>query len=78
MAEQGSLKEALRKNRWPFLAILLLPVVGMAVAMLLITVRAPHNLGLIIVLILVMILQYVVTVYIIMLRFNRLVEPSKS
>ena len=77
MAEQGSLKDALRRNRRLFLAIILLPVVGMVAALLLVMSRSPENLSLILVLISAAILQYIVTVYIIMLRFNRLVG-SKS
>lgn len=72
MVEQNSLKETFRRNRRLFLALLMLPVVGMVAALLLVMVRAPHNLGLMIVLISAVILQYVITVYIIMLRFNRL------
>ena len=74
MAEQGSFKEMLRRNRKIFLGILLLPVVGMVVAISLIIIRAPRNLGLSLGLVSAMIVQYIVVVFLIMRRLNRLAE----
>lgn len=46
MNEQPTFKEVLRKNRRTFLAILMLPVIGIIVSIFLIFIRAPDKLAL--------------------------------
>lgn len=72
MSEQPALKDVLRKNRRTFLAILMLPVVGMVIAILLIAIRVPEKLALSGGLIILMICQYIVLVVYVSRRIERL------
>ncbi len=60
MEEKLTFKEALRRNRQAFLAVLLLPVFGMAISIPLIIMRAPRNLAVSLSLISILLVQYVV------------------
>jgi len=72
MGEQRSFKDVLRENRRILLAILLLPVIGMVVAIPLIFIRAPQNFAIAGILIIAMLLQYLIVVFFIMHRIDRL------
>jgi hypothetical protein len=72
MGGERTLKEVLREKRWIFLAILLLPVVGMVVAVPLIMVRVPQNFALSLALIAFAIGQYIIVVFFIMRRIDSL------
>jgi len=74
MSEQPSYKDVLRKNRRTVLAILMLPVLGMTVAIPLIIIRAPKNLALSVGLIILMICQYLALVMFISRRMDRLIS----
>lgn len=63
MSETSNFKDVIRKNRWTLLAILMLPVVGMAIAIPLIIWRVPEVVRVAIPIILVLIAQYVLLVY---------------
>jgi len=74
MSSQSTFKDVLRENRRTFLAILMLPVVGMVVAISLIVIRAPENLAVSVGLIILMLCQYLVLVFYISRRMDRLVS----
>lgn len=74
MSEQPAFKDVLRKNRRIFLAILMLPVVGMVIAILLIAIRVPEKLALSGGLIILMICQYLVLVVYVSRRIDRLIS----
>lgn len=72
MAEQSDFKEVLRKNKKIFLAILMLPVVGMVVSIFLIFLRAPQKLAIASVVIILLICQYLVLFIYVSRRIDRL------
>jgi len=72
MSEERSFRDVLRENRRTFLAILLFPVIGMVIAIPLIYLRAPHNFSTPVILIIAMILQYLIVVFIIKSRMDRI------
>jgi len=72
MGAERTLKDVLREKRWIFLAILLLPAVGMVVAVPLIMVRVPQNFTLSVALIAFAIGQYLLVVFLIMRRIDSL------
>lgn len=72
MKERPSLKDILRGNRRTIMAILMIPVVGMVVAISLICVRSPENILLSVGLIIPVLIQYLILVYYISRRIDRL------
>jgi len=73
MSEEPDFKEVLKRNRRTILAVLLLPVVGMVIAIPLIALRAPENFALATGLIVLMIFQYVVLALYVSRRMDRLI-----
>lgn len=73
MSEEPDFKEVLKRNRRTILAVLLLPVVGMVIAIPLIAIRAPENFALATGLIVLMIFQYVVLALYVSRRMDRLI-----
>ena len=74
MSEQPTFKDVLRKNRRILLAVLMLPVVGMIIAIFLIVLRAPDKLVISGGVIALLICQYLVLVVYVSQRIDRLVS----
>jgi uncharacterized protein involved in response to NO len=74
MSEEPDFKEVLKRNRMIILAVLMLPVVGMVIAIPLIAIRAPKNFALATGLIVLMIFQYVVLALYVSRRMDRLIS----
>ena len=72
MAESNDFTASLKKNRTIILAILMLPVIGMAISIPLIVWRAPSNMNLVLALIVVMMVQYILLVNWIVKRMDKL------
>ena len=62
MSAPSNFAEVMRKNRWILLAVLMLPVVGMVIAIPLILWRTPGVAGVAIPIILLLIVQYTLLV----------------
>jgi len=74
MSDEPSFRDVLRENRRAFLAILMLPAVGMVVAISLIITRATENLAISVGIIALMLCQYLLLVYHISRRMDRLIS----
>jgi len=72
MSETSDFKDVIRKNRRALLAILMLPVVGMAIAIPLIIWRVPGVVRVAIPIILVLMAQYALLVYWISKKMNQI------
>jgi len=71
MSGETSFKDVLREKRRQFLAVLLLPIVGMLIALVLIIMKRPDNLPLIIAVVFFLMVQYGVTVVYINSRMEK-------
>lgn len=69
--EKYTFKEALRRNRQVFLAVLLLPAIGMAISIPIIILRPPRNLFVSLSLISILLVQYLVLFFYIKRRIDR-------
>ncbi len=76
MSGETTFKDVLRGKRRLFLAILLLPMVGMLIAVALIIVRRPENLPLIIAAIFFLMVQYGVTIIYINSRMEQVTRED--
>lgn len=74
MSETTSFKDSVKKNRSALLAILMLPVFGMAISIPLIIWKAPKNMGVALGIIVVLIAQYTLLVRWISKRIDQLIE----
>jgi hypothetical protein len=74
MSEPSNFKDVLRKNRNILLAILMLPVVGMAIAIPLIIWRVPGVVKVAVPIILVLMVQYILLVVWISKKMNQMIE----
>ncbi len=74
MSETTSFKDSVKKNRSALLAILMLPVLGMAISIPLIIWKAPKNMGVALGIIVVLIAQYTLLVWWISKRIDQLIE----
>jgi membrane glycosyltransferase len=74
MSETTSFKDSVKKNRSALLAILMLPVFGMAISIPLIIWKAPKNMGVALGIIVVLMAQYAVLVWWISKRIDQLIE----
>jgi FtsH-binding integral membrane protein len=74
MSEPSNFKDVLRKNRNILLAILMLPVVGMAIAIPLIIWRVPGVVKVAVPIILVLMAQYILLVVWISKKMNQMIE----
>ncbi len=74
MSETTNFKDSVKKNRGALLAILMLPVLGMAVSIPLIIWKAPKNMGVALGIIVVLIAQYTLLVWWISKRIDQLIE----
>ena len=72
MSETSDFKDVIRKNRRALLAILMLPVIGMAIAIPLIIWRVPGVVRVAIPIILVLMAQYALLVYWISKKMNQI------
>lgn len=63
MSESSNFKESLRQNRVILLAILMLPVIGMAIAIPLIIWRVPGSVMVAIPIIILLMVQYILLVF---------------
>ena len=72
MSETSDFKDVIRKNRRALLAILMLPVVGMAITIPLIIWRVPGVVRVAIPIILVLMAQYALLVYWISKKMNQM------
>ena len=72
MSETSDFKDVIRKNRRALLAILMLPVVGMAIAIPLIIWRVPRVVRVAVPIILVLIAQYALLVYWVSKKMNQI------
>lgn len=63
MSESSNFKESLRRNRVILLAILMLPVIGMAIAIPLIIWRVPGSVMVAIPIIILLMAQYILLVF---------------
>jgi hypothetical protein len=72
MSETSNFKDVIRKNRRALLAILMLPVVGMAIAIPLIIWRVPGVVRVAIPIILVLMAQYALLVFWISKKMNQI------
>jgi hypothetical protein len=72
MSETSDFKDVIRKNRRALLAILMLPVVGMAIAIPLIIWRVPGVVRVAIPIILVLMAQYALLVYWVSKKMNQI------
>ena len=73
MSEPSNFKDVLRKNRNTLLAILMLPVVGMAIAIPLIIWRVPGVVKVAVPIILVLMAQYILLVVWISKKMNQMI-----
>jgi len=74
MSETTSFKDSVKKNRSALLAILMLPVFGMAISIPLIIWKAPKNMGVALGVIVVLMAQYTLLVWWISKRIDQLIE----
>jgi membrane glycosyltransferase len=74
MSETTSFKDSVKKNRSALLAILMLPVFGMAISIPLIIWKAPKNMGVALGIIVVLMAQYTLLVWWISKRIDQLIE----
>lgn len=72
MSETSNFKDVIRKNRRALLAILMLPVVGMAIAIPLIIWRVPGVVRVAVPIILVLMAQYALLAYWISKKMNQI------
>jgi len=72
MSETSNFKDVIRKNRRALLAILMLPVVGMAIAIPLIIWRVPGVVRVAIPIILVLMAQYALLVFWVSKKMNQI------
>ena len=72
MSETSNFKDVIRKNRRTLLAILMLPVIGMAIAIPLIIWRVPGVVRVAIPIILALMAQYALLVYWISKKMNQI------
>ncbi len=72
MAESNDFTASLKKNRTIILAILMLPVIGMAISIPLIVWRAPSNMVIVLAVIVVLMAQYILLVRWIAKRMDKL------
>lgn len=73
MSEPSNFKDVLRKNRYILLAILMLPVVGMAIAIPLIIWRVPGVVKVAVPIILFLMAQYILLVVWISKKMNQMI-----
>jgi flagellar biosynthesis protein FliQ len=78
LTEDTSFKEMYRRNRWVLLGVLMMPVVGMVVAILLIVWRFPDMKMIAIPIIVVIMAQYLLLVKWINDRINAMLEKGES
>lgn len=78
MTEDTSFKEVYRRNRWVLLGVLMMPVVGMVVAILLIVWRYPDMKMIAIPIIVVIMAQYLLLVKWINDKTNAMLEKQDS
>lgn len=76
MGETPNFKESLKQNRVILLAILMLPVVGMAIAIPLIIWRMPGSVMVAIPIIILLMAQYIILVIWISKKINQLTTSS--
>ena len=74
MSEDSIFSDSLRKNRNIFLAVLLLPVVGMVIAIPLIIWREPKHMTIVLGVITVLIIQYSLLVFWISNRIDQIIK----
>ena len=74
MSGDNSYKDYMKKNRNAFLAILMLPIIGMVIAIPLIIWKAPNNMMVALGLIVVLIIQYSLLVRWISKRIDQMIE----
>ena len=74
MSGDSSYKDFMQKNRSTLLAILMLPVLGMVIAIPLIIWKAPNNMMVALGIIVVLIVQYTLLVRWISKRIDQLIE----
>ena len=74
MSDQPTFKDVLRKNRRTLLAVMMLPVVGMLVAIFLIVLKAPEKLAIAGGVIILLICQYLVLLVYVSRRIDRLIS----
>jgi len=74
MSEDSDFSDSLRKNRIIFLAVLLLPVVGMVIAIPLIIWREPKHMMIVLGVITVLIIQYSLLVFWISNRIDQIIK----
>ena len=74
MSEDSIFSDSLRKNRNIFLVVLLLPVVGMVVAIPLIIWREPKHMMIVLGVITVLIIQYSLLVFWISNRIDQIIK----
>lgn len=72
MNTPSTFADVIKKNRWVLIAILMLPVIGMVVAIPLILWRTPGSAGVAIPIILFLILQYTLLVVWISKKMNQI------
>lgn len=72
MSETSNFKDVIRKNRRSLIAILMLPVIGMAIAIPLIMWRVPAVVRVAIPIILALMAQYALLVYWISKKMNQI------
>ena len=75
MSGENSYKDFMKKNRNAFLAILMLPVIGMVIAIPLIIWKSPNNMMVALGVIIVLIIQYSLLVRWISKRIDKMTEP---
>ena len=73
MGKPSNFKDVLRKNRNTLLAILMLPLVGMAIAIPLIVWRVPGVVKVAVPIILVLMIQYILLVVWISKKINQMI-----
>ncbi len=76
MSEDSIFRDSLRKNRKIVLAVLLLPVVGMVIAIPLIIWRAPKNMMVALGIITILIVQYSLLVFWISKKIDQMIESG--
>ncbi len=74
MSETTSFKDSVKKNRSALLAILMLPVFGMAISIPLSIWKAPKNMGVALGIIVVLMAQYTLLVWWRSKRIDQLIE----
>jgi len=74
MSNGANFKDTLEKNRYIILAILLMPVMGMIIALPLIIWKAPANMMVVIGIIVILIAQYSLLVLWVFRRMNKIIK----